>query len=204
MDNETNNKPISEAKARYEKQKQEKIAAKKRSATVKEVTKKSKTVLVVGIIVAVLAVGGYFALQKLQSIPFLPPISAQNHSETSPVAHILDTRIPDREQRHMMEHADGDGFPGIIIQYNCDAYACEDDLVSQLTQLVEEYPDNVYLAPNRYDGKIILTKAGRREILDQFDEVAIREFIGPKPDTLEVSEMPAAMDTATDSAENIE
>jgi len=203
MDNETNTKQVSEAKALYDKRKQEKVAAKERTATVQKVAKRSKTGLIVGIVVVLLGVGGYFGVQKLQSIAFLPPISSQNHSEASPEAHIMDTRISDRDQRHMLEHADGGGFPGIIIQYNCDAYDCTDDLVSQLTTLVEEYPDNVYLAPNRYDGKIILTKAGQRKILDQFDETVIREFIGPKPavtETPEESEM--SMPMATSSIEN--
>lgn len=81
-------------------------------------------------------------------------------------------------QRHMLEHADGSGSSGIIVQYNCDDYACEDGLVEQLTNLMSEYPDNVYLAPNRYDGKIILTKLGRRKIFDEFNEQEIRSFFG--------------------------
>ena len=109
--------------------------------------------------------------------PNLPPTSTQNHSEDSPLSHIVTTEIPDAIQRHMFEHADGSGAPGIIIQYNCDDYDCEPDLIQKLTALVEEYPDNVYLAPNNYDGKIILTKLGKREVLDQFNEQTIRDFI---------------------------
>ena len=110
-------------------------------------------------------------------VPNLPPTSQQNHSEDSPSAHIVNQPIPDAIQRHMFEHADGSGPPGIIIQYNCNDYVCESDLVQKLTALVEEYPDNVYLAPNNYDSKIILTKLRKREVLDQFDEQAIRDFI---------------------------
>ena len=76
------------------------------------------------------------------------------------------------------EHADGSGKPGIIIQYNCQKYTCEPDLIEKLTVLVKEYPDNVYLAPNNYDGKIILTKEGKLEILEQFDEQKMKDFIG--------------------------
>lgn len=47
----------------------------------------------------------------------------------------------------------------------------------KLTEIVKDYPKNIYLAPNNYDDKIILTKIGKREILDNFDEQAIRDFI---------------------------
>ena len=109
--------------------------------------------------------------------PHLPPTSQQNHSEQSPPAHIVTQPIPDIIQRHMLEHADGRNRPGIIIQYNCNDFDCEPGLVQKLTTLVEEYPDNVYLAPNTYDGTIILTKLGKIEILDGFDEQAIKNFI---------------------------
>jgi len=111
--------------------------------------------------------------------PNLPPTSAQNHVEISPSAHIVTTPIADNIQRHMLEHADGndENGSGIIIQYNCDDYECGPDLIGKLTNLVGEYPKNVYLAPNNYDGKIILTSLGRREVLDEFDEQAVRDFI---------------------------
>lgn len=127
------------------------------------------TLIVVGVI------GGIVWLASL--VPNLPPITQENHLEDSPSAHLVTTRIPEAIQKHMLEHADGKGAPGIIIQYNCDDYKCEPDLIQKLTTLVKEYPENVYLAPNNYDGKIILTKLGEREILDQFDAQAIRNFI---------------------------
>jgi len=73
--------------------------------------------------------------------------------------------------------ADGRGKPGIIIQYNCKKYSCEPDLIQKLTELLKQYPENVYLAPNNYDGKIILTKLSRSKVLDSFDEQTIKEFI---------------------------
>jgi len=109
--------------------------------------------------------------------PNLPPTTMQGHIEESPKAHIVTEPIPDNIQRHMFEHADGKGKPGVILQYNCEKYTCEPDLIEKLTALVTQYPDNVYLAPNNYDGKIILTKEGKLEILDQFDEQKIKEFI---------------------------
>ncbi len=101
----------------------------------------------------------------------------EGHTEDMPQAHITATPIPDSMQRHMLEHADGKGKPGVIIQYNCKKYSCESDVIEKLIVLVQQYPDNVYLAPNNYDGKIILTKLGRQKILDQFNEQALKDFL---------------------------
>lgn len=109
--------------------------------------------------------------------PSLPPTTMQGHIEESPKAHISDTPISEAIQRHMLEHADGKSKPGILIQYNCKKYSCADGLVAKLTALTQQYPDNVYLAPNNYDGKIILTKLDQLKILDGFDEQAIKDFI---------------------------
>ena len=132
-----------------------------------------KVLLIVIVGVGVIALGWF-----ITSRPNLPPIITANHIESSPSAHILTRSIPDRIQRHMLEHADGAGAPGIIIQYNCEDFECEPDLVEKLTELVQQYPANVYLAPNKYDGRIILTRLGTREILDEFNERTIRSFIG--------------------------
>jgi hypothetical protein len=122
--------------------------------------------------------GGIFALGwYVVSRPSLPPISTQNHSEQSPPSHIVSRPIPDAIQRHMLEHADGRGAPGVIIQYNCNDFDCEPDLIQKLVAVAELYADRVYLASNNNDGKIILTKLGQRKILDVFDEQAIRIFI---------------------------
>lgn len=119
--------------------------------------------------------GWFIAIRPVS--PRLPPTTIRGHIEESPKAHIADAPIPDVIQRHMLEHADGKGKPGIIIQYNCQKYVCEPDLVEKLTALVKEYPDNVYLAPNNYDDKIIITKEGKLETLDRFDEQKIKDFI---------------------------
>lgn len=132
--------------------------------------------LIAGIVV--LAVVGIFLLGRfLVSRPILPPTVMQNHSEQSPPSHILDQPMPEKIQKHMLEHADGGNKPGIIIQYNCEKYECEADLVEKLTELVKDYPDNVYLAPNNYDGKIILTRLNKIKVLDAFNEEAIHAFI---------------------------
>lgn len=139
---------------------------------------KMKKIITIAVIILVVG-GGIFALGWFFSTgASLPPTTMLNHSEQSPPAHIVTVPIADAIQRHMLEHADGGGKPGIIIQYNCEDFACEQDLVNNLTELVKRYPANVYLAPNNYDGKIILTKLGRQQILEEFNQRTIEDFIG--------------------------
>ncbi len=130
------------------------------------------------VLVVSIAGGAIFGLGWFISTrPSLPPTTAQGHTEDMPQAHVGGQPIPDSTQRHLLEHADGKGKPGVLIQYNCRKYSCEPDLIQKLTDLTKQYPDNVYLAPNNYDGKIILTKLGRQEILESFAEDAIKKFI---------------------------
>lgn len=161
----------------YELKKKQKETARQKEQRKIKLKKTSKKIgryfLYSAIVIFVISGFGWF----ISSQPNLPPITIQGHTEGIPRAYISDTPIPDTVQRHMLEHADGRGRPGIIIQYNCSDFDCEPDLVQKLTNLVRQYPDNVYLAPSNYDGKIILTKLGKREILDGFDEQAIRDFI---------------------------
>ena len=69
--------------------------------------------------------------------------------------------------------------PGqMLVQYNCQGYQCEPDLVQNLTDLVKEYPPSVYLAPYPVmDAKIALAAPGKLETLESFDEERIRQFI---------------------------
>ena len=164
-------------KEQYDQKKKERGQVKNKEQAKEKINAAPKKIgkIIFYALITIVVIGGLGLLASF--IPNLPPTSQANHSENSPAAHIITTRMPEVIQKHMLEHADGSGPSGIIIQYNCDDYDCESDLVQKLTALVEEYPDNVYLAPNNYDGKIILTKLGRRAILDQFDEQAIRNFI---------------------------
>ena len=108
----------------------------------------------------------------------LPPIGMQGHIEESPTSHILTEEMPENIQKHMLEHADGNGDPGVIIQYNCEKFECSGDLIENLTKMVNEFSSFVYLAPSsKYDGKIILTRPSKIKILNQFDEEVIRAFI---------------------------
>ena len=118
----------------------------------------------------------------ISSRPSLPPIDLSGHIEQNPTSHILDTGMTEPIQKHMLEHADGDDKKGqgVIIQYNCKRYSCEKDFIPKLTALVKKYPKNVYLAPGNYDGKIILTRLNKREILEKFNEEKIVDFIESK------------------------
>ncbi len=122
-----------------------------------------------------LVAGGTWAFLALT--PHLPPTEIGGHTEAVPLGHLFSTPMPELVQRHMLEHADGKGPPGVIVQYNCEDYACEPSLVDRLENLVRPYGTHVYLAPNDDDGKITLTKRGELEILEGFDIRRIERFI---------------------------
>jgi len=162
----------------YEERKKQKEQNKKKERREKKLSEAPKKLgrYIFYILIAALIVGGlgWFVASR----PNLPPTTMQGHIEQSPPSHIVNTPIPDNIQRHMLEHADGEGDLGIIIQYNCSDFDCAPDLVNKLTELVNDYPENVYLGPNNYDGKIFLTKLGKRKVLEEFDEETIINFIG--------------------------
>ena len=131
--------------------------------------------------IAAVLVGGiggavfYFATAKS-----LPPTNwtPGTHPESWPTASILSVPISFGVQQHIMEHDRGIDAPGIIVQYNCRKYPCDDDLVPRLEEVVRGYPSRVYLAPNpTMDAKIVLTTFKKREVLDEFDEPRIDRFI---------------------------
>ena len=130
------------------------------------------------IVVVVILIGGViWYLKSKPALSKLPPTDIIGHIEQNPPSHISDQEMPESIQKHMLEHADGKGKPGVIIQYNCKKYNCEKGITDKLKQVVKKYSENVYLAPGNYDGKIILTRLGKREILDSFDEKKINDFI---------------------------
>lgn len=136
------------------------------------------TLLVVGVVLAV----GFIILALRAGTgtagTYYPPTDIAGHAESVPPTHILSRPMPLSIFKHMLEHADGSGPPGVIISYNCEDYECEPDLVDRLRTIAEDYPTFVYLAP--FPGmttKIAVTRRGDQIILDTFDEERIRAFI---------------------------
>lgn len=168
-----------QAKPQLTKQERRQLKEQRRQAEHAIARRRRTTKRAINTTLLILIVGGgiFAAVWYASTARNSPPTTMQGHTEDLLQSHISDRPIPDTVQRHMLEHADGKGKPGIIIQYNCQKYACEPDLVKKLKNLANAYPDNVYLAPNSYDAKIFLSKLNRRESLDTFDENRIRQFI---------------------------
>lgn len=131
--------------------------------------------LVIFIIVVVIVVGGVYFL--VSTTKTLPPTDIQGHVEASPSSHILKEPMPITIQKHMLEHADGYGPPGVVINYNCEDYICEEGLIKKLEAFAIQY-NFVYVAPfPNMNAKIALTKHGRIETLDSYNEERIENFI---------------------------
>ncbi|MBI2105825.1 hypothetical protein HYT56_03235 [Candidatus Woesearchaeota archaeon] len=148
---------------------------KNRSKFTERQKRKIKNWSIFTIIILVLVVGITYLIASSKT---LPPISDQGHIEVSPPSHILKEPMRLEVQKHMLEHADGKGPPGIIINYNCEDYACEPDLIEKIEAFAEKYPANLYVAPfKNMDAKIVLTRLNKIEILETFDENKIEAFI---------------------------
>lgn len=143
----------------------------KRQALIQKLRNWSVGFIVIGLITS----GGHYWWINRE---VLPPTSSQGHIESSPPSHILDQPMGATVQMHMLEHADGNGPPGVIINYNCNDFECESDLVGQLTDIANEYPEFVYLAP--FPGmteKLVITREGKVETSDSFDKESLVSFI---------------------------
>ena len=89
--------------------------------------------------------------------------------------------MPFLVQKHMLEHSDGNGPPGVIINYNCQDFKCGPDLIKNLTDIAQKYPQFVYLSP--YSGmskKIAITRFGKIQTFDNFNKDALIKFIEDK------------------------
>jgi len=127
-------------------------------------------------VVVIVIVGGIYLI--ISSIKTLPPTDMSGHVESNPASHVLRTQMPIAIQKHMLEHSDGTGPPGVIINYNCKDYDCEAGLIENLEAFAAKYPANVYVAPfNGMDAKIALTRLGRIEVLEEYDAARIDNFI---------------------------
>lgn len=155
----------------------------------KKIRKQFTWIVIVGLVI-----WGIYAMFSGGGGAVLPPTDMQGHVEVSPDSHVMREPIPFAIQKHMLEHADGTGSPGIIINYNCEDYSCEVGLVENLEAFSQVYPENVYIAPfKNLGGKIVLTKLGRLEILEEYDENRIHLFISGRIPTSEnlVTTIPA-------------
>lgn len=132
----------------------------------------------IGASIALLIAAGVGLYAFSTTVEIYPPTEIRGHTETSPPSHVLSEPMSDPVQKHMLEHADGTGPPGVIINYNCQEFDCAPDLLDNLESIVNEYPDFVYLAPYpAMSAKIVVTRYGEQELLDSFDEEQITAFI---------------------------
>lgn len=135
----------------------------------------------IALVVAGVAVSSFLPSPRAR---VLPPTTIVGHVESYPEERISkETPIPLPVQRHILEHVPlglGGERPGILLQFNCEKFACAEDLVDRLAAIAEEY-EYVYLAPYpEMDAPIALTAYGRILTLDEVDEERIRAFIeGP-------------------------
>lgn len=139
--------------------------------------KKIKTGTVV--IVLIVAVIG-FIFFFISNSKTLPPKDMQGHMEASPPSHILKEPMSITIHKHMLEHADGKegGRGGVIINYNCKDFSCEEDLVEKLEAFGQKYPLHVYVAPfPNMEAKIVLTRLNQQEILNEYDAQIIDGFV---------------------------
>ena len=148
-----------------------------RKTSAKKAIKKWIGVILI-VLVLIVAIGSLIRFTETREV--FPPTSSLNHTELVPEKHISDKPFTYNDQVHMLEHADGvdGGPPGVFINYNCNDFECEDDLIDKLTTIAQDYPEFVYLAPYRNMGaKLVLTKEGQQEVFESFDEDKIRSFI---------------------------
>jgi len=142
------------------------------------ITKKAKKKIFMLAVVFAIVFLISFGLFNMVTAKKLPPTHFANHIEESPPSHVVREPLDIRIQRHMLEHSDGDGPPGIIINYDCNSHTCAPDLIPKLEAFAEKYPENVYVAPfPTMKAKIALTRIGRIDTLDSYDEARIEGFI---------------------------
>ena len=150
----------------------EKIPRERKPLPIKKIRNWSIFLVIIGLII-------FGIFWGISSIERLPPTDMQGHIESSPSSHVLKKPIPINIQKHMLEHVDGKEGErgGVIINYNCKDYQCEDDMIGKLETFALEF-DYVYVAPFKgMDAKIAITKLGKIEILEEYDKAQIKNFI---------------------------
>src|SRR3989344_67064 len=131
------------------------------------------------LIVAVLLIGGIYYWSTNREV--LPPTDMAGHIEQNPRSHVMDEPMSLSVQKHMLEHSDGKGQPGVIINYNCDDFECESSLKEKLTEIANKYPEFVYVAPYpAMSKKIAITRMRKIQTFDNLDTNALISFIEDK------------------------
>ena len=156
----------------------EKVKKIKQPFPVKKVRNWGIFIVILGLIIF----GVYWMTVSASNQLSLPPTTMEGHIESLPSAHISKKPFRISIQKHMLEHVDGEegGTGGIIINYDCINYECEPDLIEKLESFAIKY-DHVYVAPfKNMPIKIALTKLGRIQTLDQYDDIKIETFITGK------------------------
>jgi len=151
---------------------------KRKERTKEEFKSKSKKFLISILVVGILGGGGYYWWTNQE---ILPPTDFSGHIEQSPPSHILDEPIPILIQKHMLEHADGGGPPGVVINYNCEGFDCEPGMIEQLAEIASQYPEFVYVAPYpEMTKKLAITRYQRIQTFDNLDREVLVKFIENK------------------------
>ncbi len=128
--------------------------------------------------VIVVAVGSMYWIfsSTPHNLNVYPPTDVEGHIESYPPQRISRQPIPIAVQKHILEHTPA-RRPGIILQYNCQKFACEPELIENLTAIAQS-DNHVYLAPYpSMAAKIAVTALGKLETLEQYDEEKIKIFI---------------------------
>jgi len=143
-------------------------------------SKKIKKRIMIWSIVLLLILFVGYGFKVVGSAKSLPPTDMTGHIEVNPPTHIMKRPMRIEIQKHMLEHVDGveGGKGGVIINYDCENYECEDSLIKKLETFTLKY-DYVYVAPFRnMKVKIAVTKLRQIKTFDSFDEKGIDLFIG--------------------------
>ena len=151
----------------------ENMPKEKKPLPIRKVRNWSILIIIVGLIIT-------GVIWWISNIERLPPTDMDGHIESNPSSHILKDPMPIAIQKHMLEHADGveKGRGGVIVNYNCKDYSCEESLIENLESFASDY-DYVYVAPFKgMDAKIAITKLGKIDVLEEYDEIRIKNFIG--------------------------
>ena len=133
----------------------------------------------IGLVVLASIFGGIYWWSSNRQV--LPPTDMAGHIEQNPPSHVVDEPMSLAIQKHMLEHSDGKGQPGVIINYNCGDFECESDLKQKLAEIANKYPEFVYVAPfPNMSKKIAITRMGKIQTFDNLEADALVSFIEVK------------------------